>query len=137
LQSQRVSQGAVVTVRPYLPGTLRIDQLHVDGLPDPLPVAHCPRGRFATAKGFADSAQVLRCGIAKLHHRRTTDDPQVFDLCQACKVIVVLNTVCEKCVVLSGLSFGKARPRWFSPTLATLPLLAGVKPNAQRPVAGD
>src|ERR1041384_3763345 len=30
----------------------------------------------------ADLQQVLLCDVAKLHHRRTAGDPEVFDLCQ-------------------------------------------------------
>ncbi len=81
LQSQRISQSAVVTVRPDLPGTLRIDQLHIDHYPVPFP-PHTTLKDICHAKRFADLPQVLLRDVAKLHHRRTASDPEIFDLCQ-------------------------------------------------------
>src|SRR4029077_375348 len=97
LQPQRISQRTVVTLRPDLPGALRIDQLHVDDYPVTFP-PHTALKDIRDAKQLTDPAQVLRSGIAKLHYRRPADDPEVFDLCQAGKNIV-LNAVREKCIV--------------------------------------
>ena len=80
LQSQRVSEGAVVMVRPDLSGALCIDQLHVDDYPITFP-PHTALEDICHAKRFADGAQILCRSVAKLHHRRTADHSEVFDLC--------------------------------------------------------
>src|SRR5581483_8267564 len=98
LQSQRISQGTVVTVRPDLPGALRIDQLHVDH--DSIAFSpHTALKNIRYAKRLSDLAQVLRCDVAKLHYRGTANDSEIFDLCQTGED-VVLNAVCEKCIIL-------------------------------------
>ena len=71
--------------------------MHVDHYPITFP-PNAALEDIRYTECFADLAQVLLGDIAKLHHRRTADDPEVFDLCQAGED-VVLNAVREKCVV--------------------------------------
>ena len=61
-------------------------------------LAHAALENVRHAKLPPDVAHVLSCGVTKRHHRGTTDDSELFNLCQT-RQDIVLNAVCEKCVL--------------------------------------
>src|SRR5436190_2178730 len=117
-------------VRPDLSGALGIDQLHVDHYAVTLP-PHTTLQDICHAKRFTDGAQVLCCSVAKLHHRRTADDSEIFDLCQT-REDVVLNAVCKKRIVLIRAEVLKRKHRdGFLRRERPYSSLFGIEPNAK------